>query len=87
MKNILFLVTLIVSPVFAQAEEANNCGANDFALQILGSGGPFGNGRASAAASNLSLLNPWPDNASAYIQSAPSANSKRLINHYLIALP
>ena len=48
MKNILFLVALIVSPVFAQEEEANNCGANDFALQILGSGGPFGNGRASA---------------------------------------
>ena len=48
MKNILLLVTLIVSPVFAQEEEVNNCGANDFALQILGSGGPFGNGRASA---------------------------------------
>ena len=51
MKNILFLVALIVSPVFAQAEEANNCGANDFALQILGSGGPFGIGRASAGCS------------------------------------
>ena len=48
MKNILFLLTLIVSPVFAQEEGAKNCGANDFALQILGSGGPFGNGRASA---------------------------------------
>ena len=48
MKNILFLVALIVSPVFAQEEATNNCGANDFALQILGSGGPFGNGRASA---------------------------------------
>ena len=48
MKNILFLIALIVSPVFAQEEAAKNCGANDFALQILGSGGPFGNGRASA---------------------------------------
>ena len=48
MKNLLFLVTLIVLPVFAQEEGAKNCGANDFALQILGSGGPFGNGRASA---------------------------------------
>ena len=48
MKNLLFLLTLIVLPVFAQEEGAKNCGANDFALQILGSGGPFGNGRASA---------------------------------------
>jgi ribonuclease BN (tRNA processing enzyme) len=48
MKYIFFLVALIVSPVFAQEEATNNCGANDFALQILGSGGPFGNGRASA---------------------------------------
>ena len=47
MKNILFLVALVMSPAFA-GEEANDCGANDFALQILGSGGPFGNGRASA---------------------------------------
>jgi|TARA_B110000879_G_scaffold200583_1_gene274708 ribonuclease BN (tRNA processing enzyme) len=48
MKNILFLVALIVSPAFAQEEAINNCGENDFALQILGSGGPFGKGRASA---------------------------------------
>ena len=48
MKNILLLVALIVSPVFAQEEATNNCGVNDFALQILGSGGPFGNCRASA---------------------------------------
>jgi ribonuclease BN (tRNA processing enzyme) len=47
MRNILFLVALVASPVFAE-EEANDCGATDFALQILGSGGPFGNGRASA---------------------------------------
>ena len=46
MKNILFLVALIVSPVFAQEEAAKNCGVNDFAEQILGSGGPFGSGDA-----------------------------------------
>ena len=46
MKKILFLVALIASPVFDQEEEADRCAAHDFALQILGSGGPFGNGRA-----------------------------------------
>ena len=38
MKNILFLVALVMSPAFAE-EEANDCGANDFALQILGHAG------------------------------------------------
>ena len=48
MKKIFLLIALVASPVFAQKEATNNCGVNDFALQILGSGGPFGNGRASA---------------------------------------
>jgi ribonuclease BN (tRNA processing enzyme) len=44
----LALAALVASPVFSQEDAISNCGVNDFALQILGSGGPFGNGRASA---------------------------------------
>jgi ribonuclease BN (tRNA processing enzyme) len=53
--GIRFSIILVCSMTFfsenhvaAQEQAINSCGVRDFALQILGSGGPFGNGRASA---------------------------------------